>query len=84
MVPFSLAQGRRTLLSLPERVHSTHSFRSQSEDAMVPFSLAQPDPLPFLMVLFCLAQSDAPPRLGLSLLLDLMSEVICYQTIRRL
>ena len=48
---------------------------------MVPFSPAQADPLPFLMVLFCLAQSDAPPRLGLSLLLDLMSEVICYQTI---
>ena len=53
--------------SLPERVHSTHSFRSQSEDAMVPFSPAQPDALPILMVQFCLAQSDAPPRLELSL-----------------
>ena len=32
------------------------------------------------MVLFCLAQSDAPPRLELSLLLDLMIEANCYQT----
>ena len=29
------------------------------------------------MVLFCLAQSDALPRLGLSLLLDLMIEANC-------
>ena len=47
---------------------------------MIPFSPAQPDALPFLTVLFCLAQSDAPPRLGLSLLLDLMIEANCYQT----
>ena len=32
------------------------------------------------MVLFCLAQSDAPPLLGLPLLLDLMTEANCYQT----
>ena len=50
---------------------------------MVPFSPAQPDALPILMVLmvlFGLAQSDAPPRLGLPLLLDLMIEANCYQT----
>ena len=41
---------------------------------MVPFSPAQPDALPNLTVLFWLAQSDALPRLGLSLLLDLMIE----------
>ena len=47
---------------------------------MVPFSPAQPDALPTLTVLFCLAQSDALRRLGLSLLLDLMVEANGYQT----
>ena len=47
---------------------------------MVPFFPAQPDALPLLVVLSCLAQSDAPPRLGLSLSLDLMIEANCYQT----
>ena len=47
---------------------------------MVPMSPAQPDALPFLTVLFCLAQLDALSRLGLSLLLDLMIEENCYQT----
>ena len=47
---------------------------------MVPFSPEQPDALPTLTLLFCLAQSDALPRLGLSLLLDLMIEENCYQT----
>ena len=72
--------GRRTLLSLLERVHSTQSFHFQSKDAMVPFSPAQPDALPILTYLFCLAQSDALLRLGLFLLLDLMIEANCYQT----
>ena len=62
---------------------------------MVPFSPAQPGALPILMVLFCPAQPDAPPlltvlsfpaqpdalpRLGLPLLLDLMREANCHQT----
>ena len=67
--------------SSSRKVHSTHSFRFQSEDAMVPFSPAQPDALPILTVLFCLAQSDALPRLGLSLFLDLMIEANCYRTL---
>ena len=44
---------------------------------MVPFSPAQLDALPNLTVLFCLAQSDVLLRLGLSLLLDLMTEANC-------
>ena len=48
---------------------------------MVPFFPAQLDALPLLTVLSCPAQSDAPPRLGLSLLLDLMIEANCYQTV---
>ena len=59
-------------------MHSTHSFRSQSADAMVPSFPAQPDALPLLTVLSFLAQSDVLPRLGLSLLLDLMTEADCY------
>ena len=47
---------------------------------MVPFSPAQPDAFPNLTVLFCLAQSDTPLRLGLFLLLDLMIASKCYQT----
>ena len=62
------------------RVHSTQAFHFQSKDAMVPFSPAQPYALPTKTVLFCLAQSDALLRLGLSLLLDLMIEANCYQT----
>ena len=62
-------------------MYSTHSFRSQSVDTMVPFSRAQPDALPTLTVLFCLAQSDALSRLGLSLLLDLMVKANSYQTV---
>ena len=69
---------RRALLALQERVHSTHSFRSQSEGAMVPFFPAQPDALELLTVLSFPAQPDALPRLGLSLLLDLMIEASCY------
>ena len=48
---------------------------------MVPFFPAQSDVLPLLTVLSCLAQSDAPPRLELSLLLDLMTEANRYQTV---
>ena len=48
---------------------------------MVPFFPAQPDALPLLAFLSCPAQSDAPPRLGLSLSLDVMIEANCYQTV---
>ena len=47
---------------------------------MVPFSPALPDALPNLTVVFCLAQTDTLLRLGLFLLLDLMIEANCYQT----
>ena len=47
---------------------------------MVPFTPAQPDALTLLTILFCLAQSDALPRLELSLLLDPMIEANFYQT----
>ena len=48
---------------------------------MVPFFPAQSNALPLLTVLSCLAQSDALPHVGLSLLLDLMIEADCYGTV---